>query len=52
MNIKTLAHIALVFAALLAISGCANTVAGAGKDAAATVDATQGAAEDLGEAVE
>jgi entericidin B len=52
MIIKTLAPIAIVVAALLAISGCANTVAGAGKDAAATVDATQGAAEDVGEAVE
>lgn len=52
MTITRLVPVALVLAALFAISGCANTVKGMGKDAAATVDATQGAAEDVGEATE
>jgi entericidin B len=52
MTITRLAPVALVLAALLAISGCANTMKGAGEDAAATVKATQGAADDVADAAE
>lgn len=46
MNISRFATIAFLISALMA-AGCANTIRGAGKDAANTVNAAEGAAGDV-----
>jgi entericidin B len=51
MTIRIYASIALV-AMALTVSGCANTIRGAGKDVANTVDATQSAGNNVSNAAE
>ncbi|QBK31552.1 entericidin A/B family lipoprotein [Roseitalea porphyridii] len=41
-----------LFALLLAVAGCANTIQGAGQDTAAAVDATQNATANVVDAVD
>ena len=48
MTAKNLTKISFVFAALLALSACGNTIRGMGRDTANAVDATQ----DAGRSVE
>ena len=48
MTARQLGKISIVFAALLALSACGNTIRGMGKDTANAVDATQ----DAGQSVE
>ena len=48
MTGTNLTRISIVFAALLALSACGNTIRGMGKDTANAVDATQ----DAGRSVE
>ena len=50
-NVKQILGTTL-FALLLAVAGCANTIEGAGQDTAAAVDATQDATENVVDAVE
>lgn len=51
MNLSRFVTIAFLLGALMA-AGCANTIRGVGKDAANTVNATEGAAQDVAGAVE
>ncbi len=44
------ARVALLLAALLSLSACANTIRGMGRDTANAVDATQGAGRDVAHA--
>ena len=52
MTISRLAPLAAVLAAALALSACANTIRGVGRDAANTVDATQSAGNNVANAAE
>lgn len=47
MKLSKMASIAALLACALAVSACANTIRGVGKDASNTVDATQGAVNDV-----
>lgn len=47
MKLSRIAPIAALLACALAVSACANTIRGVGKDASNTVDATQGAVNDV-----
>jgi entericidin B len=49
---KTLARIAVMFAALVVATGCANTIRGLGADTANAVDATQSAASNVARAAQ
>jgi len=46
MKLRMYASLALIATAILA-SGCANTIRGAGRDVANTVDATQSAGQNI-----
>jgi predicted small secreted protein len=50
-NVKQILSTTL-FALLLAVAGCANTIQGAGQDTAAAVDATQSATANVVDAVD
>jgi predicted small secreted protein len=47
MNLPRIASLATLLACALAISACANTIRGVGRDASNTVDATEGAVRDI-----
>lgn len=47
MKLSKIAPIAAVLACALVVSACANTIRGVGRDASNTVDATQGAVNDV-----
>ncbi len=47
MKPSKIAPIAAVLACALVVSACANTIRGVGRDASNTVDATQGAVNDV-----
>ncbi len=47
MTSSKFATIAAVLACVFALSACANTIRGFGKDASNTVDATEGAVNDV-----
>jgi len=51
MKIKVFASIALIATAVF-VSGCANTIRGAGRDVANTVDATQNAGRNIDSAAQ
>ena len=51
MNLSRFVTIAFLIGALMA-AGCANTIRGVGRDAANTVNATEGAAQDVAGAVQ
>lgn len=48
MKLSRIAPVALIAAALF-VTGCANTIRGAGRDVSNTVDATASAAQDVAE---
>ncbi len=52
MKLSRFAPVAAVLAAALMVSACANTIRGAGADAANTVNATKSAGNKIGNAVE
>ena len=52
MTAKNLTKISFVFAALLALSACGNTIRGVGADTANAVDATQDAGNNVADAAE
>ena len=47
MKLPKITAFAAVLACVFALSACANTIRGVGKDASNTVDATQGAVNDV-----
>lgn len=49
MTPSKIAVVAAALACVFALSACANTIRGIGKDASNTVDATQGAVNDVAE---
>jgi predicted small secreted protein len=52
MTFKRIAPVAAILATALLASACANTIRGAGRDAANTVNATQSAAKNVAGAAE
>ncbi|RWX78380.1 entericidin [Neorhizobium lilium] len=50
MTVKTVTVIAAVFATMVSLSSCGNTIRGMGKDTANTVDATQSAGRTVNKA--
>ncbi|UUP16022.1 entericidin [Nitratireductor thuwali] len=52
MTRSVFSRIILVIAVLGLAAGCANTIRGVGQDTANVVDATQGAGENVAEAVD
>lgn len=52
MTARNVTKLSLVFAALLALSACGNTIRGMGQDTANAVDATQDAGNRVANAAE
>ncbi|MCF3640902.1 entericidin [Rhizobium sp. TRM95111] len=52
MTARHMTKISIVFAALLALSACGNTIRGMGQDTANAVDATQDAGNSVANAAE